>query len=96
LPLIAIIEVFSTFIIRPLTLSVRLLGNMIAGHFLLLIFWFGTAYLLQPSIAAAFSVVSFGMSVALVGFELVVALLQAYIFTILTAVYIAGAVQPEH
>ncbi len=96
LPLLAIIEIVSTFIIRPLTLSVRLFGNMVAGHFLLIIFWLGTVYLLQPSILALFSAASFATSLALVAFEVIVATLQAYIFTILTAVYIAGAIEPAH
>jgi F-type H+-transporting ATPase subunit a len=96
LPLMGLIEFVSTFLLRPLTLSVRLLGNMIAGHFLLLIFWGATAFLLQPTIAIVLAGASFVVSIALLAFELAVATLQAYIFTILTAVYIAGAYSPEH
>ena len=90
------IEFVSVFLVRPLTLSVRLLGNMFAGHMLLTIFFLGTAYLLAQWKTAVFGVAAFGLGVGLVGFELLVAVLQAYIFTILTAVYIGGAIHPEH
>ena len=94
--LIAPIEFVSTLIVRPVTLSVRLLANMIAGHLILAVFFLGTVYLIERPATAVFAVPAFAMAVALVGFELVVALLQAYIFTILTAVYLAGALEPEH
>jgi F-type H+-transporting ATPase subunit a len=94
--LIVPIEFVSTLLVRPVTLSVRLLANMIAGHLILAVFFLGTVYLIQRPATAVFAVPAFAMSVALVGFELVVALLQAYIFTILTAVYLAGALEPEH
>jgi len=94
--LVTPIELVSTQLVRPATLSIRLLANMIAGHLVLTIFFLGTAYLLQPSITSLFAVASFAMGTLLVGFELFVAILQAYIFTILTAVYIAGALSPEH
>jgi F-type H+-transporting ATPase subunit a len=94
--LVTPIEFVSTVLVRPVTLSVRLLANMIAGHLLLSIFFIGTAYLLQPSVTAVFAVASFSLGVALVAFEMFVAALQAYIFTILTAVYLAGALSHEH
>lgn len=90
------IELVSTFILRPFTLAVRLLGNMMAGHLLLSVFFLGTAYMLGGPITIPFAVPAFVLSIGLVGFEILVAVLQAYIFTILTAVYIAGAVHPEH
>jgi F-type H+-transporting ATPase subunit a len=90
------IEFISTFLVRPLTLSVRLLANMMAGHLILAIFFLGTAYLLAKPSTIPFAVPAFALSVALVAFEMLVAVLQAYIFTILTAVYIAGATHPEH
>lgn len=96
LPLIAPIEFVSTILVRPLTLSVRLLANMIAGHLILGVFFAGTVYLLADPKTALFGVGAGLLSIALVGFELLVAGLQAYIFTILTAVYIAGALEPEH
>ena len=94
--LVTPIEFVSTVVVRPITLSVRLLANMIAGHLLLTIFFVGTAYLLQPSVTAVFALASFSLGVVLVAFEMFVAALQAYIFTILTAVYLAGAISPEH
>jgi F-type H+-transporting ATPase subunit a len=90
------IEFVSTFLLRPFTLSVRLLANMMAGHLILAIFFLGTAYLLAKPSTIPFAVPAFALSTALVGFELLVAVLQAYIFTILTAVYIGGAIHPEH
>lgn len=90
------IELVSTFILRPFTLAVRLLGNMMAGHLLLSVFFLGTAYMLGNPISIPFAVPAFVLSIGLVAFEILVAVLQAYIFTILTAVYIAGAVHPEH
>jgi F-type H+-transporting ATPase subunit a len=94
--LIVPIEFISTILVRPVTLSVRLLANMLAGHLILGVFFLGTAYLIARPVTAPFAVASFAMSVILVAFELAVGLLQAYIFTILTAVYLAGALLPEH
>jgi F-type H+-transporting ATPase subunit a len=96
LPLIAPIEFVSTIMVRPLTLSVRLLANMIAGHLILGVFFAGTAYLLTQPKTFLFGVGAGLMSIALVAFELLVAFLQAYIFTILSAVYLAGSLEPEH
>ncbi|MGH2765855.1 MAG: F0F1 ATP synthase subunit A [Actinomycetota bacterium] len=90
------IEFVSTFLLRPFTLAVRLLANMMAGHLILSIFFLGTAYLLAKPSTIPFAIPAFALSVALIGFEILVAVLQAYIFTILTAVYLAGAVHPEH
>jgi F-type H+-transporting ATPase subunit a len=96
LPLIAPIEFVSTILVRPLTLSVRLLANMIAGHLILGVFFAGTVYLLAQPQTFIFGLGAGLMSIALVAFELLVAFLQAYIFTILTAVYLAGSLHPEH
>jgi len=90
------IEFVSTFLVRPLTLSVRLLANMMAGHLILTIFFLGSAYLLAKPSTIPFAIPAFGLAVGLTAFEILVAVLQAYIFTILTAVYIAGAMHPEH
>ena len=90
------IELVSVLIIRPFTLTVRLAANMIAGHFLLTVFFLGTAALLGNIVTATFAVFSFGLAVVLVGFEIFVALLQAFIFSVLTASYIAGAAHAEH
>jgi F-type H+-transporting ATPase subunit a len=90
------IEFISTFLIRPFSLAVRLLGNMFAGHLILTIFALGTVYLLLKPATAVFAPLAFALAVALTAFELLVAVLQAYIFTILTAVYIGSSMHPEH
>ena len=91
------IEFVSTFIVRPVTLAIRLLANMIAGHLILTVFFVATGYLLTSlNISSLFGIGALVFSVALIAFELFVAGLQAYVFTILSAVYIAGALEPEH
>jgi F-type H+-transporting ATPase subunit a len=96
-PLLTPIELISTFVVRPVTLAVRLLANMIAGHLILAVFFTATAYLITSyNVSVLFGVGAFIFAVALVAFELFVAALQAYVFTILSAVYIAGALEPEH
>jgi F-type H+-transporting ATPase subunit a len=91
------IELISTFIVRPVTLAIRLLANMIAGHLILSVFFVAAGYMLTSlNISMLFGVGALVFAVALIAFELFVAGLQAYVFTILSAVYIAGAMEPEH
>jgi len=91
------IELISTFIVRPVTLAIRLLANMIAGHLILSVFFVAAGYMLTSmNISTLFGVGALVFAVALIAFELFVAGLQAYVFTILSAVYIAGAMEPEH
>jgi F-type H+-transporting ATPase subunit a len=91
------IELISTFIVRPVTLAIRLLANMIAGHLILSVFFVAAGYMLTSlNISTIFGVGALVFAVALIAFELFVAGLQAYVFTILSAVYIAGAMEPEH
>ncbi|WP_442928316.1 F0F1 ATP synthase subunit A [Microbacterium sp. MMO-56] len=92
------LEFLSTFIIRPVTLTLRLLMNMIVGHLMLVLFFSATQFFLITlggwwSALAAGSL-AFGLAFTL--FEVLVAFLQAYVFTILTAVYIQLAVAEEH
>jgi F-type H+-transporting ATPase subunit a len=94
--LVTPIELISTFIVRPFSLAVRLFANMLAGHILLVTFSVLCATLWVLSALVVVLPFSFFMLVALTGFELLVAFLQAYIFTILAAVYIGGALHPEH
>ena len=83
-PLIFIIELFS-YIIRPITLSVRLGANMMAGHIMLkLVVGF-------VALAGVWGVIPFALSFAIIGFEFFVAGLQAYIFTLMTCVYLKDA-----
>lgn len=97
--LVTPIELVSTFIFRPATLTIRLVANMIAGHMLLVLFYSGANYMLIVSdslILKPFGIFSFVAGFAFTLFEMLVAFLQAYIFTLLTAVYISGAVSEEH
>ena len=99
LPLIVPIELIS-FLSRPVSLSVRLFANMLAGHILLVTFALLTESLItahtQVFLLKPMAILPFFMLVFLTAFEVLVAFLQAYIFTILTAVYIGGAAHPEH
>jgi F-type H+-transporting ATPase subunit a len=102
LPLVILIEFVSTFVLRPLTLSVRLAANMIAGHLILAIFAIGTYYLFShvwtrgADWVATWGVFSFVLLVFMTAFEVLVGFLQAYIFTMLSAVYISGAMHSDH
>jgi len=97
MPLITLIEVLS-FLSRPLSLSVRLFANMLAGHITLKVFasFIG---LLATSLGVAgwlVGILPFGMLIALTALELLVAFLQAYVFTILTCLYLNDAIHPGH
>ncbi len=81
-PLIFIIELFS-FLIRPLTLSVRLFANMVAGHVLLKVV---AGFIISLGVAG---ILPFAFSVIMTGFEVFVAVLQAYIFSILVCAYLS-------
>jgi F-type H+-transporting ATPase subunit a len=96
LPLIALIEFVSVFVVRPFSLAVRLFANMLAGHLLLVTFGVLCAALFAKTLSIVILPFSFALLVGLTGFEILVALLQAFIFTILTAVYIGGSMHPEH
>jgi len=97
-PLIFCLEVITFFITRPLTLALRLFGNMFAGHLLLLLFITGGQYMIINGgiglkVAGAGSYV---MAFVLTIFEILIEFLQAYIFTLLAATYIAGSLVDEH
>jgi len=96
--LITPIELISTFLVRPFSLAVRLFANMLAGHLMLVTFAVLADALFNSSALALkpLSVLPFAMLVIMTGFEVLVSFLQAYIFTILTGVYIAGAVSDHH
>jgi F-type H+-transporting ATPase subunit a len=96
LPLLVPIELFSNILVRPFTLSIRLFANMLAGHVLLLVFALATWYLLTVSVSLLYSATSFAVLIALTALELLIQALQAFIFTILTATYIAGAYETAH
>ena len=88
------IELFSVFIVRPLTLMVRLLANMMAGHVLLTIFFLFTHEFLVTNIGptAPLGIITLLVAVALMMLEMLVVFMQAYIFTMLSAFYIAESV----
>ena len=88
------IELVSTFVVRPFSLAIRLWANMVAGHLLLVTFAILTAALWDATYVGA--VAPFAMLVLMTGFEILVSVLQAFIFTILTAVYIGGSLHPAH
>jgi F-type H+-transporting ATPase subunit a len=94
--LVTPIEFVSVIFVRPLSQSVRLFANMLAGHLLLTSFAIITASLFTLSALLVIWPASFFLLVALTGFEVLVAFLQAFIFTILTAVYIGSSMHPEH
>ena len=94
--LVSPIELVSTLVVRPLSLSVRLFANMLAGHLILSTFAVLSAAMFAKSVAAVILPFPVLLLVGLTGFELLVGFLQAFIFTILTAVYIGGALHPEH
>jgi F-type H+-transporting ATPase subunit a len=98
LPIVAVIELVSTFILRPVTLMLRLLMNMIVGHMLLVLCFSATWFFFFTAGGgwAALGVGTLAFGGAFTVFEILVAVLQAYVFTVLTAVYIQLAVAEEH
>jgi F-type H+-transporting ATPase subunit a len=91
------IEFISTFIFRPFTLAVRLFANMFAGHLLVLIFFLGALYMWSVGgLQLAFGTFSFALGIVITFFELLIISLQAYIFVILTSVYLAESLADEH
>ena len=96
--LIVPLELLTYFVTRPLTLALRLFGNMFAGHMLLLLFILGGEYmLLNGGLGLKVAGVgSFALALVLTAFEGLIEFLQAYIFTLLAATYIAGSLADEH
>ena len=95
IPFIVLIEIIS-FISRPISLSVRLFANMLAGHITLKVFGGFVMMLLAAGGAAIISPLPLLGVVILTAFELLVAFLQAYVFAILTCVYLNDALHPGH
>ena len=95
--LLAPIELISNILVRPFTHAVRLFANMFAGHLLLATFSIAAFYLISASVIGILgSIASFAVTVALTAFEAFIQALQAYIFTLLAAVYIGSALHAEH
>jgi F-type H+-transporting ATPase subunit a len=94
--LVAPIELVSVFLVRPFSLAIRLFANMLAGHLILATFAILCASLFSTTLLVAILPFSFGLLVALTAFEILVAGLQAFIFTILTGVYVGSSMHPDH
>jgi F-type H+-transporting ATPase subunit a len=96
MPLIIPIEVLS-FLIRPVTLSVRLFANMIAGHIMLKVFaGFSAGMVAMGATGVAMGMLPMLFNSVLIGFELLIAFLQAYVFAILSCIYLKDTVELEH
>ena len=95
-PLVVLIEVIS-FLSRPISLSVRLFANMLAGHITLKVFaGFVTSLSAFGAVGIAGSILPLAMTVAITGLEFLVAFLQAYVFAVLTCMYLNDAIHPGH
>ncbi|WP_370618589.1 F0F1 ATP synthase subunit A [Mumia qirimensis] len=99
LVLIVPLEFMSNILVRPVTLALRLFANMFAGHLLLILFTLGGSYLVFDSgnlWYAPIGVIAWILAIAVSFLEALVMFLQAYVFTLLTAQYIGGALADEH
>jgi len=95
-PLVVGIEIIS-FLSRPISLSVRLFANMLAGHITLKVFaGFVTSLSAMGAVGIAGAVLPLIMTVAITGLEFLVAFLQAYVFAVLTCMYLNDAIHPGH
>ncbi len=97
--LIVPLEFISNLIVRPITLALRLFANMFAGHLLLILFTLGGEYLLLESEQLLYKpvgVIALLLAIAISFLELLIQFLQAYVFTLLTAMYVQGALAEEH
>lgn len=105
-PIIIPIEFLSNFIVRPVTLALRLFANLFAGHLVVLVFVVGGSYLLLNGdqinhalagpIARVAGGAAFVFSFAILALEILIGALQAYIFTVLTAAYVQSSIAEEH
>ena len=94
LPLVSLIEVIS-FLSRPVSHSVRLFANMLAGHITLKVFGGFVVMLLSAGSFAVLAPLPLLMAIAITALEVLVAFLQAYVFTVLTCMYLNDALHPE-
>ena len=96
LPIISVIEIIS-FLSRPISLGLRLFGNILAGHIVLKVFaGFVVSMIAAGGLVSVASILPLGMAVALTALEFLVAFLQAFVFAILTCVYLNDALHPSH
>ena len=96
IPLVVMIEIIS-FLSRPISLSVRLFANMLAGHITLKVFaGFIVTMSATGAIGTVGSILPLFMTVAITALEFLVAFLQAYVFAVLTCMYLNDAIHPSH
>lgn len=94
---IGFLELISTFILRPFTLAVRLFANMVSGHLLLtVLLGSGVVFISRLNMSSITGVLWLAFGLLIYPFEIFVAVLQAYVFTLLAAVYIQTSVHIEH
>jgi F-type H+-transporting ATPase subunit a len=96
--LLAPVEFLQVFVLRPVTLAIRLMANMVAGHLMLVLCFSATQFLLFDAAGGlkAFGALTLAGGFAITLFEVFVAALQAYIFVVLTAVYLSQSIEEEH
>jgi F-type H+-transporting ATPase subunit a len=95
LPLVTLIEIIS-FLSRPVSHSVRLFANMLAGHITLKVFGGFVVMLLGAGAYSLLAPLPLFMAIAMTALEVLVAFLQAYVFTMLTCMYLSEALHPQH
>ena len=97
-PLLIPLEFFSNILVRPVTLALRLFANMFAGHLLLILFALGGEYLLLhgATLVKPVGILAWVLFIAISFLELLIQFLQAYVFVLLNAMYISGALADEH
>ncbi|KAA1421996.1 F0F1 ATP synthase subunit A [Nocardioides humilatus] len=97
-PLLVPLEFFSNILVRPVTLALRLFCNMFAGHILLVLFATGGLYLIETAspVNVVAGSLAWVLAIAISFLEILVQFLQAYVFTLLNAMYIQGALADEH
>ncbi len=99
-PLVGVIELVSTILVRPFSLAVRLFANLVAGHVMLsLLLVTGVVFvgaIPEIGMKGAAGILWFALGIGIFLFELLVAVLQAYIFTLLSAVYIESSIHAAH
>jgi F-type H+-transporting ATPase subunit a len=98
LPLLVPLEFMSNILVRPVTLALRLFANMFAGHLLLILFALGGEFLVTDMALkfAPVGVLAWLLFVAIAFLEILIQFLQAYVFVLLNAMYISGAISEEH
>jgi F-type H+-transporting ATPase subunit a len=98
LPLVVVIEIISTFLVRPVTHSLRLFATMLAGHLIIMLAAAGTEFLITQDqlLLKPLGLLTLAGGVGMYLFEILIQVLQAYVFTLLTAIYIQGSLAEEH